>query len=370
MRGLLHVIVIAICWSLVRPQVVYPISEQIANTSWVFINCDPTTNQFETQFFSAFSQATNFEFSAACDGTGNLVPDPAGINNVAPLSTQTVVFTGIQDIDDSGRFSIDGQTCQFILSARVLNPLNNIVTYSFITIDVQTVPCGAQSQQCDCHFFDVFCWIDGCNAQYSAFFWICIYFIEFAAAMIAMVIYEWVKVRKENKLLGKVNSHQAVINENMGSRSKKVNGVIKRLRSGETTPAQLRAEWQEKMAFLNDKDNAVLMREHAMDVIQNQREAAMRAKTKPGFFDSFRGIQSARAQYSGGYLGPGDHTIEMQDMNGNRNSGLGRDPNSQLWNGGKQSGGVFRRPRVPLVEEDRSQRQNQLQALLDTDTDY
>lgn len=356
-----------------RAQVVVPFENQINSTGWVFIDCDPTQNLFMTQYFNGLvgignnGPSTMFEFLANCEG-GSLTPQPASALT-HPLGSQSVIFYGVQGTSSS-QFSIVGQTCQFVLNARIVDPLTSTITY--VTVDSVTQTCGPQGASCDCSFFNVFCYID-CDPVGSAFFWICIYFITIIVGLfIIWLPIEHEKTKKKLDMLQQFNARESVIQSQQNDTThKNISDLTGKIERGEVNLDDLAAEYQAHEETLTNPEVSGILRDRQLELMNNERYKAFLAKKDPGVWNFVKGKMGKFGEAKYEYL-PDDsaQTIEMKTLSpGYNKHSQAQFPAStpQPFDyAGPSSGGAFRRARK---SENSQSRKTQVQNFLETDTD-
>lgn len=261
-------------------------AQQLNATQWVTIDCDPTTNVFEAEFFNALVSftggPTEFSFLAQCT-EGGLIPNVQSIA-VPPLATQTITFSGLDTSDPNSRFSIVGQLCSFVLFAFIVDPLTNAV--QFVQVSEITETCGNLELTCDCGFWNIWCYLDGCQPQHSAFFWLLV--DVFSLLVLLGFIYVPIligEMRHNNKVMSKWMANDSHVKQAAGlNQQEYVNDMVLKIREGRADPKELVQKWLRSDKILKDEENTQVLARHQADVAARKRIREERARANPSRF--------------------------------------------------------------------------------------
>lgn len=261
-------------------------AQQLNATGWQFINCDPTTNVFNAEFFNALVSFTGgptvFSFLAQCE-EGGLIPNIQSIA-VPPLATQEITFSGLDTTDPNSRFSIVGQLCSFILFAFIVDPLTNAV--QFVQVSEETISCGNQQLTCGCGFWDIWCYLDGCQPQHSAFFWVLVDILSFIVLVGLVYIPILVsQMRHNNKVMSRWMANDSHVKQAAGlNQQNYVNEMVLKIREGRLDPKDLVQKWLRSDKVLKNEENTQVLARHQADLAARKRIREERARANPSRF--------------------------------------------------------------------------------------
>ncbi len=300
----------------INPAVI-PFAEQLANTVWTRIDCDPGTNSFIAEFFNGiqFSNilpnnvGSSFDYTANCEGGLSLLPQPTS-QIVAPSTSSSVTFFGQATDDPDSSFSLVGLQCLFTLGVKVPDPFTNSI--NFVTTDSVTTTCGDLQLTCQCSFFNVFCYLDSCNPNTSAFFWLLIYLISWL--FIVFFVYvpiEYVRLSNQNEVLGQYTQRDSSVKATEGRSSRqRISEMVDNLNSGKENSGSLVEGWHKQDGILQDPTNNKVLRDSQLEMFQRarlQQELAKRPTSRFGWF----GGKSSKGEYQ-----------QFQDLDVGGNAGV------------------------------------------------
>lgn len=169
-------IAVALAWTLfANAQTIgLTLQQQTEDTKIANVTCNELEGFFTVTIYNGFVEDRTFYLTGQSDGVGEpLNPTPLQLTILGRTSGNLFLYgpsTGAQ-----GSRSIVGVRSQ--ITAWMVDYASN--NPAAIVGEVTRVCGDSYASPCHCSFFNVFCWIDDCSPERSAFFWM---FIDFIVA--------------------------------------------------------------------------------------------------------------------------------------------------------------------------------------------